>query len=273
MPYDIVDGRVETRALEYHIVEHCNLNCENCCSFSPILPRWTCTLEQFEKDLRKIRVAVRPKTFKIVGGEPLLHPQLTELLKIARTLNLADATSITTNGHLIHKITDEAWGLFDLLTVSIYPSAPIKKETLFYIKDKAKAHGIRMSWKTQDKFVTLDRSSLATFDEAKATFQDCWIHHRCNSVKNGRFYSCTRPQYIQKFAESPEKFFEDGVELNKFSDEELPIKIQEHLRSTEPLKSCFLCRGGNAELKTHQQLDRKMISDKSEVLKAICREI
>src|SRR4051812_37795747 len=83
MRYKITDGRVQTRALEYHIVDHCNLHCDQCCSFSPILPKWACDPETFRKDLLKIKTALAPQFLKIVGGEPLLHPRLVELLTIA----------------------------------------------------------------------------------------------------------------------------------------------------------------------------------------------
>ena len=38
--YDVVDGRVRTRALEAHVIDHCNLKCAECCSLSPLLPPW-----------------------------------------------------------------------------------------------------------------------------------------------------------------------------------------------------------------------------------------
>ncbi len=76
MEYKIVNGRVETRALEYHIVDHCNLRCDQCCSFSPMLKSWQVDPDQFEKDLLQVGKFVAPSFLKIVGGEPLLHPEL-----------------------------------------------------------------------------------------------------------------------------------------------------------------------------------------------------
>jgi hypothetical protein len=210
---------------------------------------------------------------KIVGGEPLLHPQLVDLLKITRELKVAPETSITTNGHLIRRMPEEAWGLFEMLTVSIYPSPPLSKETLRFIHAKAKEHSIRVSWKVQDKFVTLDRVDKANYDQAKETYKGCWIHHRCNSLKNGRFYSCTRPQYIQKFAANPGRFADDGVDLYSVDEADLSKVLQKHLLSEEPLNSCFLCQGGQADSKNHFQLDRKMIGEKRELLKEISAKI
>ena len=30
MEYGILEGKVQTRALEYHIADHCNLRCDHC---------------------------------------------------------------------------------------------------------------------------------------------------------------------------------------------------------------------------------------------------
>ena len=86
MEYGIEDGRVRTRALEYHIADHCNLRCDHCCSFSPILKKWFADPDEFERDLSAVGRVVRPEFVKIVGGEPLLHPQLERLLIIAKSL-------------------------------------------------------------------------------------------------------------------------------------------------------------------------------------------
>lgn len=273
MRYEIVDGKVQTRALEYHIVDHCNLNCANCCSFSPILPKWMCDVDQFRNDLETIKTALRPEFLKIVGGEPLLHPRIVDLLRVARETGVADRVSITTNGHLIKRMPEEAWSLFEMLTVSIYPFPQLSKETLFYIRQKAKENKISVSWKTQDKFVVLNRETKSDYETAKSVYAKCWIHHRCNSVKNGKFYSCTRPQYIQKFASNANRFAEDGVDLHAHDGKQLAHAIQTHLRATEPLNSCYLCKGGNAEMETHAQLSHKLVTERRERLRAIAEEV
>lgn len=266
MPYEIIEGRVQTRALEYHIVDHCNLNCDQCCSFSPFLKAWTVDPVQFEKDLIEVSKYVRPTFLKIVGGEPLLHPDLINLLKIARRTGVAPKVSITTNAHFITKMPEEFWSNFEMLTVSIYPSPPVPKETLHFIRKKAREYGISVSWKVQDKFVNMNRKEKSDYETARETFQGCWIHHRCNSIKDGRFYSCTRPQYIQRFAKDPLKFKEDGVDLYSHPPEELAELIKAHLESTEPINSCYLCLGGNAELGTHRQLSPKNIHEEKALL-------
>ncbi|MGP1667113.1 MAG: hypothetical protein ACTS5I_14665, partial [Rhodanobacter sp.] len=49
--YRVQDGRILTRSLEAHIVDHCNLTCAECCSLSPLLPAWLADPDALARDL------------------------------------------------------------------------------------------------------------------------------------------------------------------------------------------------------------------------------
>ena len=267
--YGVLDGRVQTRALEYHIADHCNLRCDHCCSFSPILKRWFADLQTFDRDLRAVRRVVAPEFLKIVGGEPLLHPQLEQLLVIAKSIDIAPRIQLTTNGILIDRLTSRGWDCLGMLAVSLYPEPTLPKETIRYIAHEAAVRKIEVSWKVQDKFTCLDRSDLAGYQDAKRVFESCWIRHRCNSIKNGRFYCCTRPQYVQKFAPNPDLFLEDGIEVADPDAAALALRIKAHLERSEPLHSCLICQGGHASLETNRQLTTIEVGRKRERLTAM----
>lgn len=258
MTYPIIDGRVSTRALEYHVADHCNLHCDHCCSFSPILKKWLADPAEFERDLIAIRPLVAPEFLKIVGGEPLLHPELETLLVIAKRLQVGPRIQLTTNAFLIERLTDRGWECLDMLAVSLYPEPALPKPLIRYIAKRAASLNIEVSWKMQDKFTCLDRDTRAEYGDAKQIFADCWIRHRCNSIKQGRFYCCTRPQYIQKFAPDADRYRADGVVVETADVHQ----IREHLTSTEPLNSCFICNGGNAPLAIHRQLTTQAAREK-----------
>lgn len=268
MPYEIVNGRVQTRALEYHVADHCNLRCDHCCSFSPILKKWFADPAAFERDLKAAKQFVAPQFLKIVGGEPLLHPDLERLLVIAHEVQIAPRIQLTTNGLLIDRLTPRGWDCLSMLAVSLYPEPALPHSVVRSIAREARRRGVEVSWKVQDRFTCLDRDTAATYDEAERVFNDCWIRHRCNSIKNGRFYCCTRPQYVQKFAGDPEAFLEDGVPIVSGAE-----RIQQHLRQSEPLQSCFLCNGGNAGLATQRQLSPFEVQTKRQTLVRISEEI
>lgn len=273
MDYPIIGGKVRTRALEYHVTDHCNLRCDHCCSFSPILRKWSADPADFERDLRAVRRAVAPEFVKIVGGEPLLHPELERLLAIAKELDVAPRIQLTTNGVLLDRLTPRGWDSIDMLAVSLYPEPALDRSRLRWIARQAAQRHIEVSWKVQDKFTCLDRNSAASHDVATRVFRECWIRHRCNSIKNGRFYCCTRPQYVQKFAPSPELFREDGVPVDDPDAAALALRIKAHLERSEPLHSCFLCNGGNAPLETNRQLTTIEVQGKRERMTALAGRI
>jgi len=163
-------------------------------------------------------------------------------------------------------MTPRSWDSIQMLAVSLYPEPAVPKPLIRYMSREAARRGIQVSWKVQDKFTCLDRDRLATHEEARGVFNSCWIRHRCNSIEDGRFYCCTRPQYVQKFAPVPEWFCEDGVEVHDEDTGSLALRIQAHLRGTEPLRSCYLCQGGDAPLETQRQLHPREVAAKRERL-------
>ena len=78
--------KYELDLIEFHIVEHCNLNCKGCIHFTPLADKSCIKISDYKSDIKKMAEITKGsvKTINILGGEPLLHPQLLKLLKIAR---------------------------------------------------------------------------------------------------------------------------------------------------------------------------------------------
>jgi sulfatase maturation enzyme AslB (radical SAM superfamily) len=119
--YAVENGKVATRSLEAHIVDHCNLRCAACCSLSPHLPRWNVDPGDLVGELALAKRAVAPTWFKLVGGEPLLHPRLLECIEAGRASGIAQIVSVTTNGFLLPRQPVDFWRLIDALTISVAP--------------------------------------------------------------------------------------------------------------------------------------------------------
>jgi organic radical activating enzyme len=112
--------------IEYNIVEHCNLTCAHCDHASPYMPRNHIPAEVIGKDLARLAEAARFGELKLVGGEPLLHPDLLAVLNVCKSTRVAHKMTLATNGLLLHKLGDDALGLIDQLWISIYPDVKIK---------------------------------------------------------------------------------------------------------------------------------------------------
>ena len=96
--------RLVVATKDWHSADHCNLRCDGCCSLSPYLPKWYIEPEDLRRDLALARRSLAPTWFKLVGGEPLPHPELVQCLRIARdspssreTVNLSAGCGVNGN--------------------------------------------------------------------------------------------------------------------------------------------------------------------------------
>ena len=96
----------------YEIVHHCNLNCKWCDHCSPIADEEYVTVEQFTKDLELVNDKFSDVFFvAIMGGEPLMHPNLDLIIKSARNILPKSSIKIYTNGLLLSSFKKDFWHL------------------------------------------------------------------------------------------------------------------------------------------------------------------
>lgn len=250
--YPIEGGRVVTRSLEAHVVDHCNLTCAECCSLSPYLPPWFVTPAALAGDLALAAPLLAPRVFKLVGGEPLLHPQLVELVEVVRASAIAPRISITTNGLLLDRAPDALWQAIDALTISLYPRPALAPQVRATIEERAARFAVALNWKQQDEFVVMTRPEPTADAAATAEiFDGCWIRERCHMLRAGRFYTCTRPPHFQAF-HAERDFTGDGIPLAAATAADLHA----YLTRAEPLAACAHCFGGSHAQVPHRLLTR-----------------
>jgi hypothetical protein len=247
VPYEINAGRYQTVALETHVVDHCNLACVDCCTRSPDLAPRFAEPAEIERDLRRLGRVLAPQTFKLTGGEPLLHPDISGIARLVRNLAVAERISLTTNGFLLHKAPDALFESLDAITLSFYPSKPLPEERIEEAEKRAARHGIHLTVKLCDEFQVMDRPGGKADRETQAIYDQCWLKVRCHLMYAGHFFLCTRPPHL-----SP-PVFEDGVEL---AGEFLLQRVGALLNRAEGLESCRRCRGASGVLRSHRQRAR-----------------
>jgi ABC-2 type transport system ATP-binding protein len=95
---------------ETDIVGHCNLNCKSCTHFSPLADESFVATDSFEKDFARLsELAGRDnEKIDIMGGEPLLHPEISTLVTIARKY-FDGPVNIVTNGILLSQMNKHFW--------------------------------------------------------------------------------------------------------------------------------------------------------------------
>lgn len=180
---------------EFPLTSHCNLNCQMCTVFSPIAEKTFLSMESFYKDISRMGSLFGSKNvwFRMVGGEPLLHPQIVDMMLLARKVLPNALISITTNGLLAKKMDDAFYAVARnrniVLLNSPYPPVDADGNIAFM-----RNLGIN-SFKTVQKFTSkklaLDLSGL---QNAKANFDLC--AYRCNFILNGKLSRCFYPMVI-----------------------------------------------------------------------------
>ena len=94
-------------ALEYHVAHGCNLSCQQCSHYSNHhvagkLP----TIEDADAEYSQWSHRLKPKRFALLGGEPLLNPQIAEHIKLARQHWPDSQLMLVTNGFFLHRFPD-----------------------------------------------------------------------------------------------------------------------------------------------------------------------
>ncbi len=110
-----------------YVTDRCNLDCAYCTEYNNSRPHPT--LENLKIWIRKIR-DLGTMRIALVGGEPLLHPNIVEIVRYCRKLGFA--TSLTTNGFLLTRklvaaLEDAGLQVLQISVDRMTPSAITKK--------------------------------------------------------------------------------------------------------------------------------------------------
>jgi cyclic pyranopterin phosphate synthase len=256
MGYEVRQGRIQTWSLETQVVDHCNLRCAQCCQLAPHFPERFVTPDALARDLERASRVLQPLTFKLTGGEPLLHPDLVPCLEAVRHSGIAAKVQVTTNGLLAATQADAFYAAIDRLKVSVYASAPLPPATLARIEARCAEHGVELSVRPYATFQELTPLALEVdAEQARRAFAGCWLKSRCHTLDRGHFYVCSRPPrltaYLAQRGVTRPLDVMDGVDLD---EPRLRARILELLEREEPLASCSHCLGATGEWKPHRQL-------------------
>ena len=95
--------------VEFHLVDHCNLNCGYCAHFSSIAEKRFCTMDEVVEMMNAVKI-IRPEHLRLLGGEPLLHPEIDKILEYVKD-NLPEGTQVEifTNGICLKNMSETFW--------------------------------------------------------------------------------------------------------------------------------------------------------------------
>lgn len=255
--YRVVDNIVYTRAVEINAVRQCNLSCRSCSHSSPIASCSEYNFTDIEKDLSNLSVYLHSEFVRLLGGEPLLHTNLLNVLKAIKSTNIADKICLVTNGLLLDNITDEMLKYIDKIEISMYP---LNKSVLQKIKNNAlrlSKQGVKVRILEYSDFrESIVQHSTNNQDLKQLVYETCQVAHnwRCITVDNNRIYRC--PQSMI-YSENNNNFL-DSICISKISN---IYDLLNFLENNYYLSSCSCCLGSVGKKINHQQVKRNEWAD------------
>jgi hypothetical protein len=216
--------------------------------------------ESLARDLGVLAKHYHAKRLRLLGGEPLLHPALVDILKIARASGVADEVSVATNGLLLCRQGDDFWAAVDAVDVTLYPGKALSLSDLWRCRARARRHRVRLRLEIAAHFRE-SYSELGTADEklVQRIYDTCLIAHewQCHNIENGHFYKCPQGAILPR--QLPGRLgpaSDNGVKLEETP--ELGRRIEKYLLSPRPLEACRHCLGSVGKRFPHEQVSRKL---------------
>lgn len=185
---------------EVHIADHCNLDCASCSHFSPLAEPCFCSFNNFSKDIARMK-SIFPgnevRRIRLLGGEPLLNPEICDFIRCTYETFPDAERSIVTNGILLKQQKDEFWQTVKSTGTSIYVSRyPISLDYVdlaSFLQQKNVLYFIEKDSKNCFRKDALDRD--ATTNPWK-NWLHCTLAVRCSQLRDGRLYMCCKPAYV-----------------------------------------------------------------------------
>lgn len=256
-PYRVVNGRIVSEACEINVTEHCNFTCRSCSHLSPVMPTYKIDLTELEKDLSLLAPHYHVEHLRLVGGEPLLHPQIVDVISIVQQSKIADRVRVITNGSVLSRMPEEFWESVDEVHVSLYPNKELSESCLDTCAELAKANAVSLVIKRFNQFRET-YTELGTNDDAlvKRIYRTCQIAHvwRCHTIAHGYFFRCPQSVFIPALLLPDAEKAVDGLKIH--SGPTFGEELLDFLENPDPLRSCQFCLGSVGRKFDHSQVSR-----------------
>jgi sulfatase maturation enzyme AslB (radical SAM superfamily) len=257
--------------VEIHLTEHCNLNCAGCDHFSNIAKEEFVNIKSFEKDLSRLSELTDKdvNTIQLLGGEPLLHPEVIKLIDLTRKyFNRTTRIGLLTNGILLPKQPPEFWecakrnGL--VIVISHYPVKldinKIKKLSVQYSVTVGYDDTIMSYSNFTDivpKPMCKKNYDLTGSGDITEKFYVCLHSARCIQLKNGQLYPCSHVAHSEHFFNKfgfLKKCAKDSINIHKANSAEELINFV-----SKPIPFCRFC--GKMEYNLEWKQSKREISE------------
>ena len=226
--------------LEFHVADHCNMNCKYCEHYSGLVktPKFT-NLKSFTKDFEQLKKFIDDiGMMRILGGEPLLNPDINEYVKLSRKLYPLTKIFVVTNAILLPKMSDEFFETLKENNVGIHISFyPPLERKMPEIKKLLQEKGVKFHIFPLAKDFTI-KQTLNRHDYKREIFLQCFQAH-CHNIYEGKIAACFLPFTTKYFNEYYNKNLPEDGALDLYEKGLTTEKIKKFLLT--PFERCSYC--------------------------------
>ena len=260
--------------MTHYITHHCTLNCIHCNTFNNFNFKgsvdWLAERDNYKKWSEKVTT----DNIGVLGGEPLLHPNLEQILRDIHDWHRPiEGIYLSTNGTLLDKLValkDVFIETNTTLSISLHSSRWMRKWLTQFKKHFPK---LKLSVCNDDdldleRYTFTDPSGLKgeivvwTFfheatvmeDNGRFTVHDSDMNKahevcdskECHSIYKNKLYKCRIAALIKEFVTQNESNFTLTTKQRQLIDQEYGIALDEMDSNTnekikEPLSLCAIC--------------------------------
>lgn len=247
---------------DVHLTEHCNLNCKSCSHFSPLSPKEFADVNNFEKDMKRIAELFPTKFYKIclLGGEPLLHPQVLDFIRIAHKYAPRVERQLITNGILLLKQDDIFWQTCretnTILNITNYPIKLNYEE----IRKKAQLERVQLLLEPLSKTFKKYDYDFTGSQSVQKNYKYCVEAINCAQLNDGKLWLCPQAAYIRHF----NNYF--GLDLEVSENDYIDIHKAQSRKEIlnymhNPIPFCRYCSFKTRETVAKWEISKKDIAE------------
>jgi organic radical activating enzyme len=186
-------------SVDTHLTDHCNLNCKGCSHFSSIANPWFADVSEFEKDMKRLgELFSNIKTIRLLGGEPLLHPEVEIFFGLTHRYFPASSIELWTNGVLLSQMNESFWSScreYNILIVWTVYTPYVKK--VDRVLELGKSKGVHVDPHIIEVFCSF--MNFQGNSNPETAFFHCRSHEFCPFLKEGKIYICSFPACVKYF--------------------------------------------------------------------------
>lgn len=234
----------EIKTLDIVVTERCSLKCIDCSNLMQYYQK-PVHIEHGEivDSLKKIFEAVKVNCVRLIGGEPLLSPVLSDIVNLLFN-NYSDklrAVEVYTNGTIVpsQKLIESCKGKNITFYISDYGDLSRQKEAVIRCLE---ANNI--VYTLEDELIWQDSGRVTERNSKGVGFRynNCCVN-KTFSLVGDKLYSCPFSANFHNIYKEELIGKRDAIELSSSTREDLVEMLRNFIMSIEPLSACYYCNG------------------------------